>query len=171
MTYFNHPPQLCPILSTLFLPKRELAPQRPLGQGLPVHTFSNTSQQLCSKWLHQQLCCSTKVPPHLRQWKPRASTTVKPTDVTQPHIYVNTQVKMGLLNNKPASWFCFSAFPQYQREKLEKWTWCKKQRAETGVLPSRQLHITTSQVHDMSLPQIQNPRWSRCRHNHPELCP
>lgn len=35
ITYFTHPPQPCPILFTLFLSKRELAPQRPWGRDYP----------------------------------------------------------------------------------------------------------------------------------------
>lgn len=125
MTYCNLPPQLCPILFNLSVKKRS-GTLEAFGEGLPVHTISNTSQHFCSKWLDQQFWPSTEVPPHLRQWKQTASTTAKPKVVMQPHINLNTQVKMCSLNPKPAGWFSFRAFPQYQREKLEKWTWCKE---------------------------------------------
>lgn len=156
--YFNLPPQLCPNVITLFLSQKELAPLRRLGQGLPVHTVSNISQHLCSKWLHQQVCCSTKVPPHLRQWKSRASTTVKPIDVIQPHTYLNTPVKMS---SKPQT--CklvqFQSISSISKGEVGRHEHdAKKQRAEMRVVPTSKLNVTTSQIHDMRLPQIQSPR-------------
>lgn len=121
MTYLISLLSCAPFYSLFFCHKENWHPR-----GLWGGITCPYKQHLCSKWLHQQVCCSTKVPPHVRQWKSRASTTVKPTDVMQPHMYLNTQVKMSLLNTKPASWFSFRAFPQYQREKLEKWISCKE---------------------------------------------